>query len=53
MKNINPNTRKIKLKTNKILFIKLKIGYSSCISLGLVAIEYPLNDITEKNVIQK
>ena len=29
------------------------MGYSSCISLGLVAIVYPLSDIVEKNETQK
>ena len=38
---------------NKTLFNILNMGYSSCISLGLVAIVYPLNDIVEKNETQK
>ena len=48
-----PITNEIKLIVNKTLFKLLKMGYSSCISLGLVAIVYPLNDIVEKNEIQK
>ena len=48
-----PITNEIKLIVNKTLFIVVKRGYSSCISLGLVAIVYPLIDIVEKNETQK
>ena len=48
-----PINNEITLIVNKILFIVPKMGYSSCISLGLVAIVYPLKDIVEKNETQK
>ena len=48
-----PINNEIKLIVNKTLFKIPKMGYSSCISLGLVAIVYPLKDIVEKNETQK
>ena len=47
----NPKNKKTMIIN--IILIFLKIGYSNCISLGLVAIVYPLKDIVEKKLNQK
>lgn len=39
---MKPIARDIRLITNKIILILLKVGYSAWISRGLVAIVYPL-----------